>query len=288
MTRFLLIASITFVLHACAQQTENRLANSTQERLSSGKSLLNPDGKILKERILPPEGCFRNDVEENSFASYLQQLPMKAHGASVLTYDGREKIANGVYCAVVDLPIGKRDLHQCADAVMRLRAEYLFEQKRYNEIHFNFTNGFRADYSKWRSGQRIAVNGNHVNWTSGGQAGDSYASFWSYLEKVFTYAGTLSLSKELKGIPLSELQPGDVFIQGGSPGHAVIVVDLAENEETGEKFMLLAQSYMPAQDIQVLNNPGDEAISPWYKLDFGDILHTPEWTFKASDLKRFE
>ena len=45
---------------------------------------------------------------------------------------------------------------------------------------------------------------------------------------------------------LSEMQIGDVFIRGGSPGHCVIVVDMAVHQETGEKLFMLAQSYMPA------------------------------------------
>jgi len=83
------------------------------------------------------------------------------------------------------------------------------------------------------------------------------------------------------------MQIGDVFIQGGSPGHCVIVVDMAHDPKTGEKIFILAQSYMPAQDIQILKNPSNAAISPWYSVDFGDVLKTPEWTFTKGDLKRF-
>ncbi|MBN2610182.1 MAG: hypothetical protein JXB00_01355, partial [Bacteroidales bacterium] len=54
------------------------------------------------------------------------------------------------------------------------------------------------------------------------------------------------------------------------------------------KVFLLAQSYMPAQDIQILKNPNDKSISPWYSLDFEGDLITPEWTFKKTDLKRFK
>lgn len=42
--------------------------------------------------------------------------------------------------------------------------------------------------------------------------------------------GTASLNKEL--IPVANpkaMDVGDVFIQGGFPGHAVLIVDLAEN-----------------------------------------------------------
>ena len=51
------------------------------------------------------------------------------------------------------------------------------------------------------------------------------------------------------------MQIGDVFIKGGFPGHAVVVLDMAENDRTGQRVFLLAQSYMPAQDIHIMKNP---------------------------------
>ena len=80
---------------------------------------------------------------------------------------------------------------------------------------------------------------------------------------------------------------GDVFIRGGFPGDAVIVVNMAERADTGERLFLLAQSYMPAQDIHLLRNPTDAELSPWYPLTFGDRLRTPEYTFRRDELKRF-
>jgi len=67
----------------------------------------------------------------------------------------------------------------------------------------------------------------------------------------------------------------------------VIVVDLAECGDTGERLFLLAQSYMPAQDIHILKNPGNKQISPWYSDDYGNTLVTPEWTFDRDDLMSF-
>ena len=102
---------------------------------------------------------------------------------------------------------------------------------------------------------------------------------------VFTYANTYSLSAEMN--PVSDVRAieiGDLFIQGGFPGHAVIVVDMAKNS-AGHIVFLLAQSYMPAQDIHILKSPF--SISPWYDINFGEQLETPEWTFKKTDLKRF-
>jgi Domain of unknown function (4846) len=194
-----------------------------------------------------------------------------------------------VYDAVVNLPIGNKDLHQCADAVMRLRADYLYEQKAYEKIHFNFTNGFKVDYNKWRLGNRIVVKGSKTSWVKTAKPSDSYESYWKYMEIIFNYAGTASLSKELKSIPVSDVKIGDVFIKGGFPGHAVIVVDLALNPKNNQKVMLLAQSYMPAQEIQILLNPSISSSNKvcWYSTNIASGLQTPEWTFDTSQLKRF-
>jgi len=125
-------------------------------------TLLRADGKEIRTRIIPPKGYTRVHVKEGSFGEYLRNLPLRSHGTKVYYFDGREKWNRSVYCAVVDMEIGKRDLQQCADAVMRLRAEYLYGRKAYDRIHFNFTNGFRADYTKWAEGYRISVKGNET------------------------------------------------------------------------------------------------------------------------------
>ena len=78
----------------------------------------------------------------------------------------------------------------------------------------------------------------------------------------------------------------DVFSIGGSPGHAVIIVDMAMND-ANEKIFIIAQSYMPAQQTQILINYNDENMSPWYLLKDKEKLKTPEWTFEVDTLRRF-
>jgi hypothetical protein len=238
-------------------------------------------------RFNVPDGFKRVSSEKNSFAEYLQNLKLQPEGTLVKTYDGKIKEPRDVYVAVVDIDVGDRDLQQCADAIIRLRAEYLYSQNRFDDIHFNFTNGFKAEYSKWREGYRIIIKNNGTSSVKKFGESTSYEDFRNYLNVVFTYAGTLSLAKELRPVELSEIQIGDIFIRGGSPGHAVIIVDLAVNEKTGEKIFLLAQSYMPAQDIQILKNPMNSELSPWYSINFGETLETPEWLFKSNELKKF-
>jgi hypothetical protein len=103
------------------------------------------------------------------------------------------------------------------------------------------------------------------------------------LEFVYTYAGTLSLNKMLKLKEIAKIELGDVFIVGGSPGHAVTVMDVAVNQ-SGKRIFILSQSYMPAQETQILKNPNNSEFSPWYEVPLGN-LNTPEWTFSSSDLK---
>lgn len=247
--------------------------------------MINTEGNTLASRINTPTGYDRLAVDSTSFAHYLRQLPLKADGSPVLHYNGSTK-SRLVHVAVVDMPIGKRDLHQCADAVMRLKAQYHWQRQEYDSIHFNFTNGFRVDYSEWKKGRRVVIEGNKTYWNNRQNPSNTYQDFWKYMELVFSYAGTASLEKELEAVPILDMQIGDVFIQGGFPGHAVIVVDMAENDQ-GEKLYMLAQSYMPAQEIQILKNLDDPDVSPWYKLSDQEVVSTPEWTFSKSDLKRF-
>jgi hypothetical protein len=106
------------------------------------------------------------------------------------------------------------------------------------------------------------------------------------MDLVYNYCGTYSLSKQLKGVAdVSHIQAGDVFVEGGFPGHAVMVMAVAKNNQHKIIF-LLAQGYMPAQDIHILNNPGN-AMSPWYSIENTDPLVTPEWSFRKEHLKRW-
>lgn len=247
-----------------------------------------PARDAIADRFSPPPGFQRTAVEPGSFAHWLRHLPLKPKGAPVRLHNGRLKPAQSFHAAVVDIDTGRRDLQQCADAVMRLRAEYLYARGRFDDIHFNFTSGDRADFTRWTAGWRPRVRGNKVRWRQSGAAGTDHRTLRDYLRVVFTYAGSYSLRKELRpvGDP-ARMRIGDVFIEGGFPGHAVLVVDTAENPGTGERVFMLTQSYMPAQDIHVLKNPADPNGGVWYRQAFENRLQTPEWRFRAGDLYRF-
>lgn len=209
---------------------------------------------------LPP-GYVRTAASPGSFAAFLRGLPLKKD-KTVHLYDGRPKRNQSAQYAVLDIPVGTKDLQQCADAVMRLRAEYLYACGQSADIDFTDN-----DHTHYRL-----------------PPGAGRKAFDQYLERVFAACGSLSLSKQLTMKPFDHIAPGDVFIFGGSPGHAMLVMDVAVNK-TGQTIFLLAQSYMPAQDIHVVLNPDNPSLSPWYPVSTGPNIETPEWTFNINQLK---
>jgi hypothetical protein len=184
----------------------------------------------------------------------------------VYLYNGKLKPNQSAQYAVIDIPVGNKDLQQCADAVMRLRAEYLYAEGKYADIAF-------MDYSnKW------------YKWTGT----DNRPAFDNYLQTVFGWCGSASLEKQLKPvIDFNSIKAGDVFVRGGFPGHAMMVVDVAVNKR-GNKVFMLAQGYQPAQDMHVVINPMDEKLSPWYEITDAEKIVTPEWEFTKRNLRSWE
>lgn len=196
--------------------------------------------------ITVPSGFTR--ITDQGFGNYLRSIHLKSDN-TVYLYNGQRKGNQQAQFRVLDISVGDRDLQQCADAVMRLRGEYLFSK------------GLQPSFRN--------ASGSYITY----QRGTSKTKFF---DEVFSYCNTWSLERQMKSIPIRQIKIGDVLIKGGFPGHCVIVVDMAQNRR-GEKIMMLAQSYMPAQDIHILKGP---IKGVWYPVQEGTI-ETPEWRFHS-------
>ena len=249
---------------------------------------VNYDGFNLVDRYNTPEGYERIVVQEGSFGEYLRNKKLKPYGKKAMYYNGRTKSSKGVYDSVYDYSIGDKNLHQASDAIMFLRADYLFSRQMYSNICFSFVNGFKAEYSKWMAGYRIRVNDNEASWYKDAEQVCTYDSFLKFMNMIYAYCSTLSLPKDLTSINIDDMQIGDVFINHKMSGHSAIVVDMAVNSKNGRKIFILAQSGSPAQQTQILINPNNSEISPWYELNNNDEIITPEWTFISNELMRFK
>ena len=240
-------------------------------------------------RFAPPLGCRRVPVAAGSWGEWLRGLPLHPTGTPARLYNGRLKDRQDVVAAVVNIDVGTKDLQQCADAVIRLRAEYLFSQDP-NKVHFHLTTGYDFWFSDYVAGRTFVVKNEQVLPAPKPAEAPTHAALGRYLLPTFGYAGTLSLGRDVRPVPLGQVQPGDVLLHGGRPGHAVLVVDAAENPRTGQRYLLLAQSYMPAQNIHLLRNLAEPALGAWFAVPGTEAAEfdTPEWTFDTHELGRFE
>ena len=245
--------------------------------------------QTLAARFPAPAGSRRVAVPAGSWGEWLRWLPLQSAGTKARLFDGQLKNPQDVVAAVVAIDVPPQDLQQCADAVIRLRAEYVFSHDP-NKVHFHLTTGYDFWFSDFVAGKTFRVVNEKVMPATRPAEASTHAALARYLVPTFGYAGTKSLSRELRPVPLPQVQPGDVLIHGGAPGHAVLVVDVAENPNSHQKYVLLAQSYMPAQSIHVLRNVEATSLGAWFAVP-GPAeaeFSTPEWTFAREELKRFE
>jgi len=286
------LSTLLFLVLSCNKTADSSAKNNSSEGSEGLETQtlikINKDQNTIRERFPAPEGYEYSTARPSSFAEYIESFPLKAYGAPILKYDGTEIATQHLHEAVFDIDTGTKDLQQCADAIIRLRAEYLFKLKKYDEIKFHFTSGDLMTWNDYKNGIRTFVNGNSVQFKKTENFDDSRENFRKYLDLVFNYAGTISLNKETKPVlNTSDLKTGDILITAGSPGHIVFIAGVSENKR-GEKLFLLAEGFTPAQSIHLLKNPFTREISPWYHLDVnGAETKTARYFFKPSNFRRF-
>jgi hypothetical protein len=248
-----------------------------------------PPAATIRERIAPPKGYTWVTEPKGSFGEYLQLSPLKPKGSKILDYT-QSPIGNQYeHIAILDYDIGRKNLQQCADVIIRLRADYLWKQKRYSDIGFSFTNGDFLAWNDYKNGLRpVQQSHNKIAFQKTGPREDTHDRFLRYLETIFIYAGTISLNRDTKPVKRdADIKTGDVIVTPGSPGHAVIIVGRARNA-SGRMVYLLAQGYTPAQSIHVLTNPFESGTNPWYKLSLDKSpLVTARYSFSKANIRSF-
>jgi len=213
--------------------------------------------------IPTPRGYSRVACEEGSMGEWLRNLPLRKAGTPVYLYTGGLARMQWLSYAVLDLPLLSNN-EQCADACMRLRAEYLYSQGRYLKINFQTVKRSPMPYL----------------------GGASRKAFEKYMRDVYGLCNTASLYRSLDQRPLSEVQPGDVLVyparKGRKYGHAVMVVDVAKNKK-GEIMIMCAEGNTPARDLHIVRNAG----GAWKKLNLKGDQHVGPFRFEPDNLKQW-
>ena len=250
--------------------------------------IINESKATIRTRFAPPTGFFWVKEQPGSFSEFLVNFPLHPPNLPVRDFRGILIQKQYNHAAILRIDVGEKDLQQCADAWIRLYAEYLWLNQRFDEIQFQLTSGQLFSWNEYKKGVRTKEVGKKVSFSNTSKIDYSYENFQKYLEVIFRYAGTISLDRESVSILKNEdIKTGDFLIKPGSPGHSVIVVGVAKNY-AGKKRYLLAESFMPAQDIHILVNHKDPAISPWYELDVkAPRTITAKYIFDPTSIKRF-
>jgi len=267
--RFIILCSVCFF--SCGRVSDTSITNNNPATAEKQPHL------TAGTQIVPVK-----QKDKKSWLYFLQHLPII--DGPILNYKGNPVPYQQKHTAIINYDVGTKDLQQCADALMRLRAEYLFEQHRYHEIGFHFVNGLLYKWDEYCRGIKVAPAGNDIKLIKAMPSPYTHESLRKYLDVVYNYASTISLAKELK--KTSDFAAGAVVIHPGSPGHCFIIIDEATDGD-GEKVFKLAEGYSPAQSIYVLSNPIEPEISPWYHLHKGTIT-TSSCKFIDYEMRSFE
>lgn len=246
-----------------------------------------PAVDTLLSRFKTPPGYKRVHEAPGSFGAWLRTLPLAAKGTPVKSYKGAVIYPAGekYVAAVVAIDVGKADLQQSTDVVLRLDAEWRWS-KGDRDMSYQGATGLDMPLSRYLKGERIVAQGRNVFWAPRSKpAKPDHAVFRNYLDAVFTWANSTSLSKQGTKVEPADIQPGDFFVHQGKPGHAVVVLDIA-SKPSGQKLALLGQALNPAENIHVLR-PG--VGTAWFSLHAERPLLTPHTDeFPWDGLRRLE
>ena len=281
------IAGIILIVKLMLPKQTKQVVNLAKIALIQ-PNYINKEGKTVINRVKLPEGYTRKTYAKNSFQYYIQNYSLKPFGTKVINYDGSEYFYQQGHIGILELPVPSNGLQQCADALIRLRAEYLWNTNQKNKIGFEFTSGHYCSWQKYAQGYRPKIKENKVSFHKTAKANASKANFYKYLNLIFTYSGTLSLYNELPKVKsIDKLEVGDMLVYPGTPGHIVMLIDKIEDSK-GAILFLLAQGNTPAQSVHMLKNPMDTSLSPWYTLEIGAYTEVPGYYFNEAKFIRFK
>ena len=219
----------------------------------------------LQNRFSPPPGFARILIEPNSFADWLQELPLQEPGSPVLDFRGREfkKAGDSTVAAVVDIDISGKRLEQCMDILLRFYSEYLIEQGQQDSIQFPLPDGLMLSWKEWQVGWRPFFKGLNFQLKKTAQTDNSQNNFKRYLAEIYSYSGSQTFYHYYPQIPVREIKAGDFLVRRKRKGHAILIMDVVENAQ-GQKMVMVGQGDTPACQFYILNGKNG---SPWFPLN---------------------
>ena len=236
----------------------------------------------------PPEGYERITYKNYTFADWIRNLPIKPSQSEVLDFRGnvfKGKDDTSV-AAVIDWSIKGKRLEQCMDILVRFYAEYLWEKGEQEKLTLPLPGKQSLKWIDWQQGFRPIFSGIGFDLIKSEKYNPSEKSFNKYLNLVFAESHTQQFYFANPAIKRQKIRVGDFIVKKGVKGHAVLIVDLAQNPK-GDLIALIGQGDTPACEFYLLNYKKD---NPWIPLDFSkEIIPLPIKKKMTWDgLRRFE
>ena len=249
--------------------TKKTVETTTEFKGGDVSAWINPSGNTVVTRFKVPKNYTRVTYEKGSYAEYVRNLPLEYYGRKMYEYDGKLAEHQDWSASVIKTQFHSKGWLQCADCVMKLLGDYLYNKGKADELVFDFASGRRLSFANYSG------------------------SYEKYMSDVYMNANTSSLKAQKESIKLSlkDIFPGAYFIMDKDRvheyGHAIFVIDVARNDK-GEVAFLLAQGSTPSQDMYIFQNPL-HPDDPWYySSEIGSTFEIPGWTFKTSNLYYYQ
>ena len=251
--------------------------------------LVDPRGDTVLTRFKVPNGFERVSAEEGSFGQYLRNLALAPDGEALHFFDGKLS-DNPAHAAILKRDLPKR-YEQCADTVIGIYANYLYDNNLYDKLCFTFNNGFECDFKHFTQGYR--PNADATKWITSSDFCTGYDKrvFDVFLDYVYLYANTASLfENELEKADPDSPKIGDVLIVPGFPGHVIMICDVIKNSSTGEIRFMTLQGSMPAVQPHIMLNALEPEMSPWQntRYEYGGFLSATGWLCPKENIMRFK
>ena len=237
---------------------DNRAADQLQAQI---KEL-----RRIQDIAVADSGYLRVAVDEANFGHWLRQLVLKPEGSPVLSYKGkvRKSAQDTTVAAVINLDIQGRRHEQCMDILIRLYAEYLWQNKSAEGLSLPLPAGVWLSWPEWRAGLRPEFHGVQVKLKQKVAPDSSFQNYENYLRLIYSESHTQQFYRGLKRIDRQDLQIGDFIVSRGSKSHAVMIVDLARNKQ-GQLVALIGHGDTPACEFYLLKNRRN---NPWFPINF--------------------
>lgn len=208
------------------------------------------DTESLFNRIKPLEG-YERPKTNSDFGNWLRFLPLKPEDEDVHKYNGEETTLKESFfmknAGVIDMGVLNK-WQQCADSILRLKAEYHWSKGEFYKIVFPLEK------------QNIS----YLSWIK--KYDHSRKTFYKYLTHIYGNLGTASMKRDFKKINAHKLDIGDMNVQNktGGVGHIFLILDIIENKK-GKRLYLLGQGATPAQEFHIIQPPFQ--FSPWIDMN---------------------